>query len=101
MSHSTAGKRARQIEKLRAQFGQSDDLAFAKVLPAERIEKALKEEGVIWRERVYTPLVTLWAFLGQMISPDGSCRAAVARVLALLVLCGGKTCTPQNGPHYI
>jgi DDE family transposase len=99
MSHSTAGKRARQIEKLRAQFGQADDLAFAKVLPAERIEKALKEEGVIWRERVYTPLVTLWAFLGQMISPDGSCRAAVARVLAWLVSCGEKPCTPQTGPY--
>ena len=99
MSHSTAGKRARQIEKLRAQFGQSENLAFAEVLPAERIEKALREENVAWRECVFTPLVTLWAFLGQMLSPDGSCRAAVARALVWLVSCGEKPCSPQTGPY--
>jgi len=81
---------------LRTQFAQGDGLAFAEVLPAERIETALHEEGATWRDCVYTPLLTLWAFLGQVISPDGSCRAAVARVLAWLVSRGEPTCTPQT-----
>src|SRR5260370_14538606 len=99
MRHSTARTRTRQIEMVRSQFAQADGLAFAEVLPAERIETALQEEGATWRDCVYTPLLTLWAFLGQVISPDGSCRAAVARVLAWLVSQGEPPCTPQTGPY--
>src|SRR5262249_46647624 len=99
MAHSTARKRTRQIEMLRTQFAQADGLAFADVLPAERVETALREEGATWRDCVYTPLLTLWAFLGQVISPDGSCRAAVARVLAWLVSRGERPCTPDTDPY--
>jgi hypothetical protein len=99
MSHCTAQKRTRQIEMLRTQFAQADGLAFAEVLPAERVQTALQEEGATWRDCVYTPLLTLWAFLGQVIRPDGSCRAAVARVLAWLVSRGERTCMPQTGPY--
>jgi hypothetical protein len=99
MEHSTARKRTRQIEMLRTQFAQADGLAFAEVLPAERIETALREEGATWRDCVYTPLLTLWAFLGQVISPDGSCRAAVMRVLAWLVSRGERPCTPETDPY--
>jgi hypothetical protein len=99
MPHSTARRRTGQIETLRRQFGQADGLAFAEVLPAERVERALREEGATWREKVYTPLVTLWAFLTQVASPDGSCRAAVARVLAWLVSQGQKPCTPKADPY--
>src|SRR5262249_59854187 len=51
------------------------------------------------RAWVYTPVLTLWAFLGQVISPDGSCRAAVARALAWLVSRGEPPCMPQTGPY--
>jgi hypothetical protein len=45
MAHSTHRCPTRQIETLRAQFAQADGLPFADVLPAQRIEKALREEG--------------------------------------------------------
>jgi IS4 transposase len=96
MSNCTARKQTRQIEMLRTQFAQADGLAFADVLPEERLTAALREEGAAWRDCVYTPLLTLWAFLGQVISPDGSCRAAVARVLAWLVSRGERPCLPQT-----
>ncbi len=35
-----------------------------------------------WLDRIYSPLVTLWVFLGQVLSADPSCRAAVARLIA-------------------
>src|SRR5260370_19408355 len=100
MRHSTARTRTRQIEMVRSQFAQADGLAFADVLPAERIETALQEEGAAWRDCVYTPLLTLWAFLGQGISPNGSCRAAVARALPWLVSQGEQPCTPQTRPYF-
>ena len=76
MADSTPRRRRRQIETLRAQFAQADGLPFADALPADRVETALRQEGARWRHKVYTPLVTLWAFLTQVSSPDGCCRAA-------------------------
>jgi hypothetical protein len=99
MAHSTARRRTHQIERLRKQFAQADGLSFAEVLSADRVEQALTEEGATWREEVYSPLLTLWAFLGQVISADSSCRAAVARVLAWLVSRGERPCTPKTGPY--
>jgi hypothetical protein len=68
-------------------------------MSSRRIERALREEGATWRQKVYTPVLTLWAFLTQVASPDGSCRAAVARVLAWLVSQGEKPCTPKADPY--
>src|SRR5215468_7996593 len=99
MPDSTPRRRRRQIETLRAQFAQADGPAFADVLPADRVQAALREEGACWRHKVYTPVVTLWAFLTQVASPDGSCRAAVARVLAWLVGQGLRAARPTTGPY--
>src|SRR5205085_7561942 len=99
MGHSSRHLRTRQIETLRRQFAQTDGLAFVEVLPAQRLKRALLEERVRWREKVFTPVVTLWAFLAQVASPGGSCRAAVARVLAWLVSQGQKPCRPKTGPY--
>jgi Transposase DDE domain len=99
MSDCTRGRTARQIEALRAQFAQADGLPFADVLTPRRLQRALDEEGACWREKVFTPVLTLWAFLAQVISPDGSCRAAVARVLAWLVATGQPPCTPKTDPY--
>jgi hypothetical protein len=99
MPYSTARRRRLQIETLRAQFAQADGLPFADVLPPERLERALREEGARWREAIFSPVLTLWAFLTQVISPDGSCRAAVARVLAWLVSQGQPLCSPKTDPY--
>jgi Transposase DDE domain len=99
MSYRIARRRTRQIDLLRTQFAQADGLAFADVLPAKQVEQAFREEGAIWRDIIYSPLLTLWAFLGQVISTDGSCRAAVARVLAWLVSRGERPCTPKTDPY--
>ena len=67
MPHPTARRRTRQIESLRTQFAQTDGLAFSEVLTPERVEQALREEGATWRDITYSPLLTLWAFLGQEV----------------------------------
>ena len=40
--------------------------------------------GTNSRRRTFTPAVTFWAFLGQVLDPDAPCRKALARVQALL-----------------
>jgi hypothetical protein len=44
-------------------------------------------------------VLTLWAFLAQVASPDRSCRAAVARALAWLVAQGRRPGRPATGPY--
>jgi hypothetical protein len=34
------------------------------------------------RDRIFTPALTFWAFLSQVLSKDSSCRAAVRKILA-------------------
>jgi hypothetical protein len=99
MAHPTRSCTRRQIRTLRTRFAQRDGLPFADVLPAQRIEDAIRDHGGGWREEVFTPVLTLWAFLTQVICPVGCCRLAVARVMAWLVAHGQKPCGPGTGGY--
>src|SRR5438270_4586171 len=79
MAHATPTRRARQVRQLREQLHHAPALPFAAALPAELVQQVLREEGVRFRDRLFSPLVTLWVFLSQVLDPDHSCRAAVAR----------------------
>lgn len=57
-------------------------LPFANVLSQADWQELLQEEGLQYRERVFPPLVTLWMFVSQILSPDHSCRFAVAQWIA-------------------
>jgi hypothetical protein len=82
MAHATLPRPGRQPRRLRDDLAQAPGLPFADLLPAEQVQQALDQERVPFRERLFTPLVTLWVFLSQVLDPDGSCRAALARFLA-------------------
>ena len=84
-------------------FLQKPGLAFADVLPEERIQQAFDEENVAFAQEdddVYTPPVTLWAFLSQVLFKDEqrSCAAAVGRVVVLLVALG-KELSDNTGAY--
>lgn len=91
-AHSKHFSLAHQIKTLRNQFAQTDSLPLADLLTAQRLQAILDDEKVSWPERTFTPIVTLWAFLSQVITADGSCRGAVARVIAWLVDQGRAAC---------
>src|SRR5713101_5351866 len=50
-------------------------------------------------DRIYSPLVTLWVFLGQVLSADSCCRAAVARLIAHRLSQGQGPCSPETGAY--
>ena len=99
MRPSNRSRQRRQSETFRAHFAQADASTFADVLSEERLEAALREEGATWREQVFTPACTLWAFLTQVLSADGSCRAAVARALAWLAAQGRPPASAKTDPY--
>ena len=78
MRHSNQARFRQQVQFLRRQFLQDGDLPFTDVLTEGVIEQALASISG-WLDRIFSPLVTLWVFLGQVLSADPSCRAAVAR----------------------
>lgn len=99
MRQSISGRFRRQTEFLRRQFLQGGSLPFADVLSADLVGRALAAIGTAWYDRVYTPLVTLWLFLGQALGPDPSCRAAVARLNADRAARGLRPCSPRTGAY--
>ena len=74
-------------------------LPFHDVLDAGMVNRALRAEGVTFHERIYTPLVTLSLFLSQVIDPDHSCRAAVARLIVWLAVNRRKPCAPDTASY--
>ncbi len=99
MSFSIHGRFCEQVRFLRRQFVQDDELPFTDVLSERTVMQALKALNVVWLDRVYSPLVTLWVFLGQVLSQDHSCRAAVARLIAHRVSRGQRPCSAETGAY--
>lgn len=99
MRHSNQGRFREQFGFLRQQFLQEGDLPFANVLSSETIEQALDTINVAWKDRVYSPLVTLWVFLSQVISADHSCCAAVARLITHRLANGQCACSARTGAY--
>lgn len=85
-----------QFGFLRRQFLQEGELPFADVLSEESISPALQEIDSDWKERVFSPLMTLWVFVSQVLSIDHSCRAAVTRLIAHRVSRGQPPCSSKT-----
>ena len=89
----------RRVRQCRRQMVEDQDLCFTKLLPKEQVEGALERHQVHFRERLYTPLLTIWTFLYQVLASDQSCRAAVARLLAFLCVGGHGSGSAKTDPY--
>ena len=94
--HNRSGL-SRRFRLILTSFLQGEGLPFADVLPEKRIEEAFADQDAEFAEEeecIYTPAITLWAFLSQVLFKDEqrSCLAAVSRVLVLLVALGREPC---------
>ena len=70
-----------EVQKRIEMLKHPDQLLFSQLLEEDVIKKIVEELGCgDYRDRIYTPHVTLAAFLGQAISDDGSCQQAVHRI---------------------
>ena len=97
MRHISQERFRQQVQFLRRQFLQDGDLPFTDVLTEEAISQALATVTG-WLDRIFSPLVTLWVFLSQVLSADHSCRAAVARLLAHRLSRGQRPCSAETAP---
>lgn len=72
------------LKKLRS----SEELPFQEILSKTMLEKHM--ENIEYRDRVFTPDLTIFAFLAQVISEDQSCQAGLTQVIAHLVSQGNQ-----------
>jgi hypothetical protein len=86
---------SQKVQSLR----ESNVLPFHDILDTKMVESALADEGVTFHERIYTPLVTTCVFLSQVLDPDHSCRAAVARLSLWMAIHGRKPCAAETGSY--
>jgi Transposase DDE domain len=98
MSHCTWNRVSWQINSIRNSLGQQQGLPFVDLLTPDMLRQVAGQVAES-SEPIYTPLVTLWMFLGQVIDPDHSCRQAVARLLVWLTLQGQPACCAETGAY--
>lgn len=85
----------RRFRLVMESFLQCEDLAFSDVLPEDQIQDVFDAHGANFAQAqgdLYTPQVTLWAFLSQTLfkKEQRSCVAAVARVVVLMAALGRR-----------
>lgn len=89
-----------QLQSEREALAGSAALPFRELLSEEQILEVLQCCGVEFRDRVYSPKVTLWAFLSQVIAgKTSSCQNAVSRVLADRVARGKPACSTDTSSY--
>ena len=99
MSDTTHGSSPAQFASLFRCVAFDSKLSLGQTLSADWIAQVVAQELGKTADRIFTPLVTLAVFLGQVLSDDHSCRGAVARLLAWRASRGLPDCSPDNGGY--
>lgn len=87
------------LEEVRARFARDQGLPFADALSEPSILNALAEHGVTYRDRLFSPMTTIWGFLSQVLSEDHSCRDTVSRIIAHRAAAGLEVCSPNTASY--
>ena len=88
-----------RVAILRYKFAQSIGLPFGEILTESEIEQALQDEGVTYRKRLFCPIVTLWAWISQVLDKDKSCKNALSRVISYVVAEGQTPPSTDTGGY--
>jgi hypothetical protein len=69
------------------------EIPFLNVFSGDEWRELLNQEGIKYRERIFSPMTTLWTFVSQILSANHSCRSAVAQWIAACVGQGKPPCS--------
>jgi len=87
------------LQEVRARFARDQGLPFADSLTEVSILDALNEHGVKYRDRLFSPVTTIWGFLSQVLNDDHSCRDTVSRIIAHRAASGLAPCSPNTASY--
>ena len=90
---------AKRAYILKQKFQSSVGLPFEQVLSETDIQKVFQEQGVKYRQMLYTPIVVIWAWLSQVLDADKSLSNAVNRVVAWIAVAGEAVPSADTGAY--
>lgn len=76
------------VSEVQSKLRCASSLVLDLLLPQLEVAKICRELEYEYRERVYTPMITVWMFITQVLSADHSCQQAVTRLNASRVARG-------------
>ncbi len=97
MNKSTRFSLRLQIRHFKNTFLLIGDMPFNNLLPDSLI-RDLHQSGDV-RETIFTPLITLKAFMLQVLNPFGSCKEAVAQILTERLSANLDANSMNTGPY--
>jgi Transposase DDE domain len=99
MSEHTSLKAFTQFRSLFCSLVFDPELTLGQVTSTKWIAEVVAQEVGKTCDRIFSPLVTLALFLGQVLSDDHSCRAVVLRLLAWRAARGLPKCSADTGGY--
>ena len=86
---------------LKQQFLQSVASPWEKLRPDSEVGELLANEKITYYQSIYTPIVTLWAMISQVLvlAPDQSLSQAVKRMSTWLSAAGVKSPSSDTGAY--
>jgi hypothetical protein len=88
-----------QFQSLRNQLQHRGALPFLKLLCPRLVAAIARRCNHRWRNRIYTPWITLSLFLSQVLSDDQSCADAVTRFQKFRADQGLDPVAPETGSY--
>jgi len=76
----------------------NNDISLTKILNSDRYQRILSECRD-FRDRIYTPLKTIFIFIKQVLNPDKSCKKAVSDFAAEIFSQERKSISNNTGPY--
>src|SRR6266478_3719211 len=89
-----------ELKKLQAQTQGTDSISELRKALGQFVPDVLfgqDKRGA--RQRLFTPLVTFWAFLSQVLSPESDCREAVRKAQAWWSLAGRRPISSNTSAY--
>ena len=99
MSDHTSRKAFTQFRSLFCSLVFDPELTLGQVTSSKWIAEIVAQEVGKTCDRIFSPLVTLALFLGQVLGDDHSCRAVVLRLLAWRAARGLPKCSVDTGGY--
>jgi hypothetical protein len=90
---------SQSAEILKEQFFKSLGSPWQDILPESRLNQILKEEIIRYRSRVYTPVVTVWVMVYQILPVDKSLRNTVKCITTWLTAAGEAPPSSDTGAY--
>jgi len=76
----------------------SNDISLTNILSSDACQRIVIECRE-FRDRIYTPLKTIFTFIKQVLSTDKSCKKAVSNIVAETLSKKGKRISNNTGPY--